>query len=344
MFFVNKFGNPVYGLLAGVLLGAVLHMLIQLPSVLLTGFKYRPLLVFGKYRLPEIIKLMAPRVLSIGVGQINLLVDTVIASYFTRIGGITILTFANDIQTLPTVVFGISIATAIFPYLTEHHTNGERKEFMKAFSESARKIMYFMIPASIGIIALRAQIIRLVFGAGNFDWQSTYWTTKALAFFGIGLVAQGLIPLLIRAFYALKDTKTPLVISAITMVTNVLLSVTLPFIPNLGLGVAGVALAFSISGFVNVLLLFYYLNNKIGALDKDNRIFDSTARLLFASVIMGILAHYSLYFFNLFVDTHTVIGLGIQTLGAVAVGGLTYIILTHVMRCEETGIVFRKIV
>jgi putative peptidoglycan lipid II flippase len=331
---------PIYGLLYGVLLGAFLHALVQLPETLATGFRWKPIFTLRKHELPKIIKLMIPRTLSIGVGQINILVDSFVALWF--VGGLTVMNFANDVQTLPTVIFGIAIATAVFPVLASLKAPDKRREFLKVFSESARKILYFMIPATIGIIVLRAQIVRLIFGAGNFSWENTYWTTKALAFFAVGLVAQGLIPLLVRAFYSLEDTKTPLIISLIVMFVNLALSLTLPFISFLQLGVAGIALAFSIAGFVNMVLLFWFLHNKIGALDKDNRIFASTSRLVLASLVMGIVTHYSLYFFDMFVQTSTVVGLGVQTLGAVAVGGLTYLGLTHLFRVEETGIIFKR--
>ena len=173
---------------------------------------------------------MLPRTIAIGVGQINLFVDTIIASFF--VGGITILNFANDIQTAPTVIFGIAIATAIFPVLSESKTNNNMVEFMKSFSWSARRILYFTIPAMVGLIVLRAQVVRLVFGIGNFSWDNTYWTTKALLFFAVGLVAQGLIPLLLKAFYAIQDTNYPLYISAAVMVINAVLSVSLPFISS----------------------------------------------------------------------------------------------------------------
>lgn len=340
LFLIDKTNPPIYGLIYGVIIGAFFHALIQLPAAVRNGFRWKPVLNFKNYALPKIIKLMVPRSITIGVGQINILVDTIVASYF--VGGITVLNFANDIQTLPTVVVGIAIATAVFPYLAEQNSKSDRKEFLKVFSESARKTLYFMIPASVGLVVLRAQVIRLVFGIGHFSWENTYWTTKALGFFAIGLIAQGLIPLGIRAFYALKDTKTPLLIGLVVMAVNAVFTVSLPFVPRLELGVAGVALAYSIAGFVNVILLFYYLHEKIGALDRDNRIFASTARLLLASVIMGIAAHYSLYLFDPFVDTSRVLGLILQTGGAVAVGAITYFGLTHLLGCEEAGYIFKK--
>jgi putative peptidoglycan lipid II flippase len=214
---------------------------------------------------------------------------------------------------------------------------------MKSFSWSARRILYFMIPSTIVIIVLRAQIVRLIYGTGHFSWDNTYWTTKALLFFSIGLIAQGLIPLLLKTFYAIQDTKTPLYISIIVMIVNAVLSVSLPFIAPLQLGVAGIALAFSVAGIVNALLLFVLLHEKIGALDPDHRIFESTFRLVIASIFMGLVIHYSLYFFDLFVNNAYVVGLLIQTASATLVGILFYVLLTWLLKCEETKFVLEKL-
>lgn len=341
LFLTDKFNPPIYALAVGVIVGALFHALIQLPSVHATGHRWHPTLNFKDGQIARLIKLMVPRTLAIGAGQINLLVDTIVASFF--VGGIAVLNFANNIQTVPTVIFGVSIATAIFPVLAEARAKGETKEFMKSFSWSARRILFFMIPATIGIITLRAQIIRLVYGTGSFSWDNTYWTTKALLFFSIGLIAQAMIPLLLKAFYAIQDTKTPLYISLVVMIVNAILSVSLPFIAPLQLGVAGVALAFSIAGIVNAVLMFMLLHEKIGALDPDHKIFESTTRLVFASIIMGIAVHYSLYLFDFFVNTSSGFGLLLQTLGATGIGFLLYILLTQLFHCEETKILLRKI-
>ena len=236
IFLTSHFNPPIYALTVGVIGGAFLSVLIQLPSVISTGFRWKPELNFKNGEIARIIKLMLPRTLALGTSSINLYIDTFIASFF--VGGITVINFANDIQTAPTVIFGIAIATAIFPVLSEAIARNNMKEFMGNFSWSARRILYFTIPATVGIIVLRAQIIRLIFGIGNFSWDNTYWTTKALLFFAIGLVAQGLIPLLLKAFYSIQDTKTPLYIALFVMVLNAILSVTLPFIAPLGLGIA----------------------------------------------------------------------------------------------------------
>lgn len=344
LFLTDYFEIPVYGLAFGVVFGAFLHAAIQFPEVLKTGFRYHPILRFKEGHIMRILKLMLPRTLAIGVNQINILVDTVVASFF--VGGISVITYANDIQTVPTQIFGIAIATAIFPSLAENFAKKDMPEFMKSFSWSFRRIIFFLIPATVGMIVLRAQIVRLIFGFGNFSWESTRWTTMTLLFFAVSLVAQGLAPLVVRGFYAIQDTKTPLFIGIFVMILNALLTVTLPFViyspPDGRFGIAGVALAFSIASFANIILLLLFLHKKIGALDRDHKIFESAFRLLFASGILGITAHYLLYFFDKYVDTLTVIGLGLQTLGTIAVSTAVYLGLTYMLKCEEIRYIIAK--
>jgi putative peptidoglycan lipid II flippase len=340
IFFAPLTNPPIYGLLGGVLLGAFLHAMIQVIPALRTGFRWKFVIDLRHHELPQIIKLTIPRLMAMGAQQVNILVDTVIASFF--VGGITVLTFANNIQTLPTVVFGIAIATAVFPLLAEQKTQGLSDDFKKTFSEAARKILYFTVPASVGLLVLRAQVVRLLYGVGHFGWDSTYWTAKALGFFALGIVAQALIPLLLRSFYALKDTKTPFLVSLVTMTVNIILAVILPFIGVLDLGIAGVALAFSISGFVNMGLLFYLLESKIGKVDKDNKMFSALSKIGLASVIMGIAVHYSLYATVTLFNLETVLGLLSQTAIAIAVGAAIYFGLTYLLRVEETGKVFKR--
>ena len=335
----------VYAPVIGVIIGAFLYSFVQLPSVLSSGFRYKPFLNFKNGDILHTLKLMFPRSLAIGVGQINLLVDTVIASFFT--GGIAVIAYANNIQTLPTVVFGISVATAVFPFLTESFARKNQKAFLSSFSWGTRRILFFIIPATVGLIILRAQIVRLVFGNdvfnnGKFDWVATYWTAKTLGFFAFGLIGQALIPILLKAYYAMYDTKTPLLIGVVVMIVNILLSLTLPFLPALNLGISGIALAFSISGFLNAGLLFYFLHKKIGALDRDHKIFDSTFRLIISSIVMGVVVHYSLYFFDFFLNTQRVVGLIAQTFGAIGIAAATYFLLTYLFKCEEINFLLKK--
>ncbi|HBG82045.1 TPA: murein biosynthesis integral membrane protein MurJ [candidate division CPR2 bacterium] len=353
---------PVYGLAVGVIIGAFFHAAIQIPAVIDAGFKYRFILDLKDNGLRKIVRLMGPRTFTIGVTQINLLVDTIKASYL--VGGIAILNYANNIQTLPTVVFGIAIATAAFPYLSEALSSKRQEDFRKAFSWSFKRILYFMIPASVGIIVLRAQIVRLIFGIGNFDWSSTEPTAYVLGIFGFGLVAQGLLPLLTRTFYVLQDTKTPLKIAIIGMVINALgtiflpgLSLTLPQIiynPSIGfyvlwyqftLGVGGIALAFIAAGFVTMFMSYIVLHKRLGNL-HDADIIKDFVKILLASIIMGIVAHYALYLFDPLVQNSggkIAKGLLPQTILSIILAVISYFSLTLVMKIGESREILRKI-
>lgn len=341
IFLVDKFNPEIYAPAIGVIVGAFLTVLIQLPSTIVTGWRWQPIISFEKGEVAKIIKMMTPRTLALGAGQINKLIDLFVLAFIPA--GISVAHYADNIQTVPTVIFGIAIATAIFPALSESHAKGNMKVFLSQFSWSARRILFFMIPSTVGIIVLRAQIIRLIFGVGHFDWNATYWTTKTLLFYAFGLVAWGLYPLLLKAFFAIKNTKTPFYISLAVMILNGVLSLTLPFAPSLGLGVAGVAFAYSISGIASAVLLFIFLHEKIGVLDPDHKIFESTTRLVVASIFMGIVIHYSLYLFDIFTNTQKVVGLFLQTSGAIALGGITYFFLAWLFRCEEIQYIFEKI-
>jgi len=341
IFLIDKFDPSIYAPAIGVVGGAFLTVLIQLPSTIRTGWRWKPMISFSKGEIAKITKLMIPRTLTIGTIQINLVVATIVLSYMT--GGISVFNYANNIQMVPVAIFGISIATAIFPALSESYSKKNMKEYIANLSWSIRRILYFIIPATIGIIVLRAQIVRLIFGVGNFDWEATFWTTKTLLFFSLSLFAQALVPLIIRGFYALQDAKTPFYISIVVMVVFAGLAILFPSIESWQLGPAGVALAFSIAAILNVTLLFFMLHEKVGILDPDHKVFESTARLIFSSLLMGITLYISLYFFDVFFDTHRTFGLFAQTTGSIALGTVIYFTLTWYLKCEETKFILEKI-
>ena len=124
------------------------------------------------------------------------------------------------------------------------------------------------------------------------------------------------------------------------MALNAALTYILPF--QFKMGVSGIALAFSVASIANLLLLLYFLHKKIGAFDRDHKIFESLTRLIFASTVLGLSAHYLLYFFDIFVNTHTVIGLGLQTLGTLGVSTVIYLGLTYLLKCEEITYLISK--
>ena len=163
------------------------------------GFHYQPVLHLKHQAVKKIITLMIPTTIGSGVNQILLLVYTSIASSLQS-GSISAFNFANNIQTVPTVVFGSSLATAVFPTLTYAAAREDHGQFCFYLNRSVRTISYLLIPLSIIIYLLRAQAIRLILGSGHFNWSDTTATATTLGFFALSLLPQGLIPLFARTF------------------------------------------------------------------------------------------------------------------------------------------------
>jgi putative peptidoglycan lipid II flippase len=221
LFFAPKFG--VLGVALGVVLGAFLHFLIQIPSAINAGFSYKPIFNLKDGKIKKAFLLMAPRVLGISAQQINLFVITAIASTLS-VGSISIFNFANDIQHFPVGVVGASFAVAVFPLLSKTWAKSDKERFVKNFYFTLRKILYLIIPISTLIFVLRNQIVKLLLEHGLFSDLASELTAASLGVFCFGIFSAALIPLVYRAFFALKDTKSPTIIAIFAMALNVLLS------------------------------------------------------------------------------------------------------------------------
>ncbi|MCB9802671.1 murein biosynthesis integral membrane protein MurJ [Candidatus Nomurabacteria bacterium] len=326
---------PILGLNAlawGVVVGAALHLLVQLPELIKHGFRYRPVLKINA-ELKRILFLMLPRTLGLAAGQINLIFITMIASSLT-VGSIAIFNFANNLQSLPISLFAVSLAIAVFPTFTQAIQEENKELFAQHFSNSFRRILFVLIPLSILIVILRAQIVRVILGTGAFTWEDTYYTAQTLGFFAISIFAQGLIPILARSFYAWEDTKTPMLVSIFSILVNIALS----FLLVRHLQVMGLALAFSLSSILNMVLLYLLLHKKNKDLD-DQKIFFSIIKISLISIPTGAITYLALQFLSTIVDMRTFLGILIQGFGAGLVGLIIYLILAIVFKLEEIDLV-----
>lgn len=252
----------VSGLAWGVVLGAGLHLAVQFPSALRLGWRMQWVWDLRFPGVREIGRLMVPRTLALGVTQLNLLILTVLASYLTT-GSVAVFNLATNLGMVPVALVGISYALAVFPVMAE--TAGHHDElFRETFARTVRQILFFVVPATILMILLRAQIVRAILGSGAFDWTDTVLTFEALRWLAVSLFAQAIIPLLVRAFYAHHDTRTPLIVGAIGDLTT--LGVSFWLID--GYGVIGLAMAFSARAVVQALGLWVTLHWRIGDLGE----------------------------------------------------------------------------
>ncbi|MDD3285277.1 MAG: murein biosynthesis integral membrane protein MurJ [Patescibacteria group bacterium] len=325
LFLVDFWGLD--GLAWGVVLGAALHFAVQMPTVWSLGFRYRFLLDIRDRGLRQIAGMMGPRTLSLAVSQINLVAMTALASSLDS-GSLAVFNLANNLQSFPLGVFGISFAVAAFPFLSENAYKIE--ELKTRFSATIRQILFFIIPASVLLITLRAQLIRIVFGSGAFNWQDTILTMNTLGFFALSLFAQASLPLLVRVFYARRDSLTPFYLGLFSVFLNIVCAWYLrPYF-----GVAGLALAFSIASIVNFLSLWIVLYFRVGSLDLD-KILVSVLKFSAAAIGAGSVVQILKIAVWPFINMTTFAGVFIQ-LSVAALGGvIAYIWLCRLFRSEE---------
>ncbi|MFH1354129.1 MAG: murein biosynthesis integral membrane protein MurJ [bacterium] len=325
----------VVGLAWGVVLGAGMHMLIQLPSVIALGFRWRPKFNWARKDVRALWCMMVPRVVGLAATQVNLLTVSILGSSLLA-GSIAVFRFANNVQLLPVGIFGIAFAQAAFPTLAEQVAQGRHMEFRNTLTRVMRYILFFVVPASLFFFLLRAQMIRVMFGAGAFDWEDTILTFETFGWLIVSIFAQALIPLLAKAFYVQKNTKTPVIISVGSMVLNVVLAVWLA--PSMG--VQGLALAFSVSAIVNVFLLLGVLHWQLNGLN-DREVLTSLARIALAAMVAGIVVQVLKYPVAALVNMHRFWGIFVQLVVAGGGGGLAYLVLMWMLGSEELAVLRR---
>ena len=320
----------IWGVVLAVLGGAFLHMLIQIPVAYKLGWRWRLLINFKNRQVRKIGILMLPRAIGLGANQILLIIFTSIASTLSGYA-VAVYNLADNIQTMPMVVFGTSFAVAIFPTLSEAYAKNDNQNFSRYLIKTIRSILFFIVPIVAGVILLRAQIVRLILGSGHFGWEQTIDTADTLAYFALALVFTSLIPLLARAFYAFHNTKTPTLVT----ITTVIISAILGKIFSSSMGVAGLALAFSIGSFLNALILYLILRTKV-ILDEKN-LFWFTLKVVIASIIMAVALQEGKFIAALFVDMQRFWGVLTQTGIAMIISLVIYLLLAWIFNLEEIG-------
>lgn len=315
------------GLAWGVVIGAALHMLVQLPTVFGLGFRYHFRFDFKDFKTRQIGRMMVPRTLSLAISQINLVVTTIIASSLAS-GSLAVFNFANNLQSFPIGIFGISYAVAAFPALAA--AASDREKLKQNFSSPFRQILFFIIPATVFLITLRAQIIRVVLGTGEFDWRATVLTMDCLAAFALSLFAQATIPLLVRVFYARHNSKTPFYLGLVTVLINIILAWYLAPI----LGVTGLVLAFSVANIINFILLGVWLYSEVGDLDI-RKIVMSSLKFCIAAILGGAVLQLAKLAVWPFIDMTRFSGVFTQLSVSLGLGLLVYLMVCYFLRSEE---------
>ncbi|HUQ85205.1 MAG TPA: murein biosynthesis integral membrane protein MurJ [Candidatus Limnocylindrales bacterium] len=256
--------SPYIGIYSGAIgsvIGAIFFILFQLPMVKKVGFNYTPSFSLKDAGVKTIAGLMWPRTISNAIFQFGTILIVSLVSFLPATGrNYIIFDLAQTIAFAPVALMGQSIAQAAFPILARERNNLEN--FKQTFINSFNQMLYMILPVSVLILILRIPIVRLVFGAPKLDWPATVLTGRILAVFAMSIFAQALIALVYRAFYALHDTKTPLITG--TFSTILMLLIGYVFIVNMNMGIASIAVAYSIAGIIQLFLLLYLLHKKTG--------------------------------------------------------------------------------
>jgi putative peptidoglycan lipid II flippase len=321
----------------GVVLGAFLNFVVQIPALRRMGLKYYFSFDYRNIGFRQIMVLMVPVLAGLGVVQLNLFVTQNLSSNLGS-GVISALNLSQRIMNLPIGIFAVSIATALFPTLTAFTAVGELDDFKRSTSLGLRAIFLVSIPASFGLIALGEPLIKLLFEQGEFTSSMVTATNQALVFYSIGLFAYSAVQVLNRSFYALKDTLTPVVAAFLTIGFNIYLSLNLVDV----LGHRGLAGAYSLAGFLNMVLLLGMLRIKVGILG-GYKLIRSFSISMGASLVMFSAVRLWDNLLTTWWISMTKLGLLVYTMSAITIGIIVYSGIVLLFRLEETDLVWSMV-
>lgn len=340
----------LYGLVWGVVIGAFLHMAIQIPFILNKGTFPRLHARIEWKSITKVILVSLPRTLTLSANQLASFFLVALASLMSG-GSISVFNLALNLQSVPLSIVGVSYSSAVFPTLSKFFVEKRHTEFLGQMIDSARHIVFWSIPITILFIVLRAQIVRTIYGAGNFDWADTRLTAAALALFIISVIGQGLILLFVRAYYAEGKTRKPLIINIFSGLLIVVLGYVLTkafymfpvfafFLEELfkvsgqlGTSVLVLPLAYSIGVLFNTYLHWHMFEKDYPGFSKP--VMATLFQSFSASVIMGYVTFLSLRFFNIFLPLTKAWNVFLQGFFAGIVGIIVGIIVLVLLKNRE---------
>jgi putative peptidoglycan lipid II flippase len=284
-FFGGLFGDITRTLAVGVVVGGAFQLVIQIPALSQTGWKLRFKIDLSHPGVRRVSKLMIPVVFGVGIVQINVLVDTQFASYLQE-GSVTAIYIADRVMELVLGGYAVAVSTVILPLLSRQAALRQLDEMKTTLNFATRLILFITFPATAGLILLRYEIIEVLFQHGDFDAASTALTAWPLPFFALGLSAFSMVKIIVPAFYALEDTRTPVTIAFIAMFLNIAFN----FLFIRPLQNAGPALATSLSAFFNSIALLIIFHKRYGSFGMRN-IANSMMKFLAASAALAVVVY-----------------------------------------------------
>lgn len=327
LFFVPVFGMA--GLAWGVVLGSALHALVQAVGVFALGYRWKPYIRITDPDLLFTLWQTLPRILGLAINQFNFLMMSAVASHL-MVGAVRNLNLAYNLNFFPIGIIAVSYAVAAYPTFCERVAHKDMSGLRTSFSLTIRQVMFFMIPATILFLLLRAQIVRVVFGAEGLDWDATVEIANTLGIFALSFFAQASIFILVRAYYALEDTVSPFVIGLAAAIVNIALAIPLAAT----YGIFGLAIAFSASSMIQMALLWAFLRMKTDGLDEQ-RILTSMIILCITGLAAAFATQGTKYAVVQFVELNTFWNVFFQSVISSVVGLTVYIFGAHLLKSPE---------
>ena len=320
--------QPIVAVAIGVALGGFIQFAFQLTSFFRNGYSLRPEYDFRHPGLKKMSILILPATMGMAVAQMNIFVSTILASYLSE-GSITYLYYSMRLIQFPIGIFGVAMGMAVLPTLSEHAVKGEYEKLRDDFSFALRLLFFITIPAMAGLIALREPIVNILFQRGNFDYAATTGTAQALLFYSFGIWAIVGVRVVTASFYSMQDTRTPVKIAAVALITNIIFSLIL----MKPLKHSGLAFANAIASSVNFIFLFYLLRKRLQRIDA-RKILRSFVKISFASVLMGIIGWILLHG-ELWRQSGRSIEKAGYLLGTIIVCAGLYFFVSYLLKSEE---------
>ncbi len=347
------FLSPIYGvrgLIAGVIAGAVLHVLIQIPFVINQGFLPRITLSVHFKEVWRVMLVSIPRAFSVSAPELARFALVAFAGMMTA-GSISVFTFASNLQSVPLSIIGVSYSLAAFPILTRHIVAGQKEKFIEQMIAGTRHVIFLSMPIMALFIVLRAQIIRTILGSGQFTWTDTKLTAACLAIFTISLIPQSLILLFARAYYSKGNTRIPLLVnfaSAICMIISGAFLIYLFkniqffqfFIESLfkvedlsGSIVLVLPLAYSLGSWFGFLIYWFLFQREFKTFAEP--VLGTAFQSFSASIIMGFVAYKYLNIFDDIFNINTLLGIFLQGLFSGIIGIFCGVVLLKLLKNKE---------
>jgi len=356
IFLTEKYG--IFGVAIGVVAGALMHALIQVPFVIKSGLLPRASFSFNLSIIKKVSIISLPRTLTLSMNQLAFIFLVSMASLMTA-GSISVLSFSNNLQSVLLSIVGVSYSLAAFPTLSRHFQENDIGAFVKQMANTTKLIIFWSLPLTALFIVLRAQIVRVILGSGEFNWNDTRLTAAALALFILSSLAQSLLLLFMRGFYSAGETKKPFLINLYSSLFLIITSFALVkafayfegfryFITAMlkvedipGTAVLMLPLGFSIGTIINALVHWYSFEKEFKNFSKE--VLPTLFQAFGVSVIMGAAAYVGLNIFASFYNPISLIGIFLQGLLAGLFAILVGVVVFHALGSRELGEVWFSI-